>query len=190
MLYPGEPMYFLQQSTDDRTDFELNLSRDDLIVFKSPTLNFVSLAKKDLKYSLHKIIEDLDLNLKETLMSKDDQNKTKQKINILKKFNKRFSLIKKADIEKQLQSHEWLTKLVEDQLKLDKTTYHTFGRNFESGKLKNKFKNVTIRKRKLLPLTSEASEDRSKDIPSIYTKIPADRAKKIEVAKNVFSNII
>ena len=112
MLYPGEPMYFLQQSTDDRTDFELNLSRDDLIVFKSPTLNFVSLAKKDLKDSLHKIIEDLDLNLKETLMSKDDQNKTKQKINILKKFNKRFSLIKKADIEKQLQSHEWLTKLV------------------------------------------------------------------------------
>ena len=185
MLYPGEPMYFLQQSTDDRTDFELNLSRDDLIVFKSPTLNFVSLAKKDLKDSLHKIIEDLDLNLKETLMSKDDQNKTKQKINILKKFNKRFSLIKKADIEKQLQSHEWLTKLVEDQLKLDKTTYHTFGRNFESGKLKNKFKNVTIRKRKLLPLTSE---DRLKDIRCIYTKLPPDPAKKIEAAKNVFSN--
>ena len=99
-------------------------------------------------------------------------------------------MIKKADIEKQLQSREWLTKLVEDQLKLDKITYHTLAENFESGKLKNKFKNVTIRKRKLLPLTSEASEDRSKDIPSIYTKIPADRAKKIEVAKNVFSNII
>ena len=55
-------------------------------------------------------------------------------------------MIEKGDIEKQLQSHEWLTKLVEDQLKLDKTTYHTFGENFESGELKNKFKNVTIRK--------------------------------------------
>ena len=72
-------------------------------------------------------------------------------------------------------------------MKLGKTTYHTFGENFESGELKNKFKNVTIRKRKLLPLTSE---DRLKDIPSIYTKIQIDRAKKIGAAKNVFSNII
>ena len=79
-----------------------------------------------------------------------------------------------------------LTKLTEDQLKLNKT-YHTFGENFESNELKNKFKNVTIRKRKLLPLTSE---DILKDLPSIYTQIPADRAKKIEAAKNLFSNII
>ena len=82
--------------------------------------------------------------------------------------------------------YEWLTKLIEDQLKLNKT-YHTFGENFESNKLKNKFKNVTIRKKRLLPLTSE---DRLKDLPSIYTKVPADRAQKIEAAKNVFSNII
>ena len=95
-------------------------------------------------------------------------------------------MIKKTDIEKQLQSHEWLTKLIEDQLKLNKT-YHTFGENFESNKLKNKFKNVAIRKRKLLPLTSE---ERLKDLPSIYTQIPVDWAKKIEAAKNVFSNII
>ena len=84
-------------------------------------------------------------------------------------------MIEKGDIEKQLQSHGWFTKLVEDQLKLDKTTYHAFGENVDSGELKNKFKNVTIRKRKLLPLTSE---NKLKDIPSIYTKIPADRAKK------------
>ena len=120
-------------------------------------------------------------------MSEDGRTKTKQKINILKNLNKRFHLIKKAHIEKQLQSHEWLTKLVEDQFKLDKTTYHTFGDNFESGESKNKFKNVIIRKRKLLLLTSE---DRLKDIPSIYTKISADRAKKIEAAENVFSKII
>ena len=144
MLYPGNPMYFPQPSTDDRRDFELNVSGDDLIVFKSPTLNFISIAKKDLKDSLDKIIENLDLNLKQKLMSEDDRTKTKQKINILNNLSKRFDLIKKEDIEKQLQSHEWLTKLVEDQLKLDKTTYHTFGENFESGKLKNKFKNVTI----------------------------------------------
>ena len=119
-------------------------------------------------------------------MSQDDCTETKQKINILKNLNNRFGLIKKADIEKQLQSHEWLTKLIEDQLKLNKT-YHTFGENFESNELKNKFKNVTIQKRRLLPLTSE---DRLKDLPSIYTQISVDRAKKIEAAKKVFSNII
>ena len=73
-------------------------------------------------------------------------------------------------------SHEWLKKLIEDQLKLNKT-YHTFGENFESNELKNNFKNVTIRKRRLQPLTLE---ERLKDLPSIYTQIPSDRAKKIE----------
>ena len=50
--------------------------------------------------------------------------------------------------------------------------------------MKNKFKNVTVRIRKLLPLTSE---DRSS---SIYSKILVDRNKKIESAKEIFSNII
>ena len=58
----------------------------------------MSIAKKDLKDLLDKIIEDLDLNFKETLMSEDGQNKTKQKFNILKNFNKIFSLIKKKQI--------------------------------------------------------------------------------------------
>ena len=103
-------------------------------------------------------------------MSQDDRTETKQKTNILKNLNDRFGLIKKADIEKQLQSHEWLTKLIEDQVKLNKT-YHKFGENFESYELENKFKNITIQKRRLLALTSE---DRLKDITSIYTQIPVD----------------
>ena len=47
-------------------------------------------------------------------MSKDDRTETKEKITILKKLNNKWDLTKKPDIEKQLQSHEWLTKLVED----------------------------------------------------------------------------
>ena len=47
-------------------------------------------------------------------MIKQKQN---QKITLLKKFNKGLNTIKKEDIEKQFQSHEWLTQLVEDQLK-------------------------------------------------------------------------
>ena len=77
-------------------------------------------------------------------MSQDDRTEMKQKINILKNLNNRFGLIKKADIEKQLQSHEWLTKLIEDQLKLNKT--YTFGENFESNELKNNFKNLQFEK--------------------------------------------
>ena len=34
------------------------------------------------------------------------------------------------------------------------------------------------------------SEDRLRDIASIYTKVPADRVKKINAAKDIFSNII
>ena len=82
--------------------------------------------------------------------------------------------------------HEWLTQLVEDQLKQNKT-YYSFGENFENKELKNKFQNVTVRKRKLLPLTSE---DRIKDLPTIYTTIPADSTKTIESTKDIFSNII
>ena len=77
MLYPGVPIYFPQLSTDDRKDFELNVSGDDLIIFKSPTLNFVGVAKEEFRDFFDKIIEDLDLNLKEILMSEEDKIETK-----------------------------------------------------------------------------------------------------------------
>ena len=76
--------------------------------------------------------------------------------------------------------------MAEDQLK-QKETFYTFGQNFKNKQVKNKFKNVTVRKRKLLPLTSE---DRLKEWPSIYSKIPAGSTKKIDTAKEIFSNII
>ena len=69
------------------------------------------------------------------MISQDDGTETKQKINTLKNLNNRFGLIKTAGIEKQLQLYEWLTKLIEDRLKLNKA-YHTFGENFESNELK------------------------------------------------------
>ena len=91
MIYTGDPIYFSQPSTDDRKDFELNVSGDDIIIFKSPTLNFIGVAKEEFKNFFDKIIEDIDLNLKETLMSEEDKIETKQKITIVKNINKRFS---------------------------------------------------------------------------------------------------
>ena len=136
-------------------------------------------------------------------MSEEDKlEKKKKKITIVKNIIKRFSSMKKADIEQQLQSHKWLNQLTEDQIRLNKTTYQNFSDEYKGNKLKNKFRNVTtIKKRKsfstgdyfplsahdALPLTSE---NRLRDIASNYTKIPTDRAKKVAVAKDVFSNII
>ena len=82
--------------------------------------------------------------------------------------------------------NQWITKLIEDQLQADKI-YYTFGENFENSRLKKHKSNITVRKRKLYPLTSE---ERLKDLPSIYTEIPTDRAIEIEAAKEFFSNII
>ena len=50
-------------------------------------------------------------------MSKSNKTEARQKITLLKNFNKRLDTAKKTDIENQLQSHEWLIQLVEDQLK-------------------------------------------------------------------------
>ena len=85
-----------------------------MIVFKSLSLTFAGVEKKELKTVLNNIIEDLGLNLEQTLMSKSDKTETKQKTNLLKNHNKRLDVAKKGDIEKQLQLHEWLTQLVED----------------------------------------------------------------------------
>ena len=123
MIYPNEPVYFPQPSTDDRKDFELNVSGDDLIVFKSPTLNYVGVDKKDLEDFFDNIIKDLNLNLKEALMSEENKIEEKQKLIILKNIKKRFSSMTKTDIEQRLKSHKWLKQLIEDQIKLNKTAY-------------------------------------------------------------------
>ena len=133
MLVPENLMFFLQPSTNDRRDFEVNVGGDELIVFKSPAnvggdelivfkspaLTTVSVAKKDLKNALEKIIEDLDLNLKQVQMKNDDHQETKQKINIVKNFINRIDSTNKQNIEKQLQTHQSITKLIEDQLQAD-----------------------------------------------------------------------
>ena len=112
----------------------------------------------------------------------------KTKINIVKNFINRFDSANKQNIEKQLQRHEWIIKLIGDQLQKDKT--YTFGENFENYNLQKQDKfnsNVTLWKKTLNPLISEEG---LKDLPSIFTQIPTDEAKKIEVAKEFFSSII
>ena len=181
--HPEESIYFPKLSTDDRKDFEVNVLENDMIVFKSPSLSLVSVEKKEIKNFLDKIIEDLNLNITETLMTRSNKVKTEQKIFILENLKKKLKTNK--NIEDQI-SHGWLNQLVEDQLKQNKK-YYKLDKEYENKELKNKFKNITTRKRKMMLLTSE---DRLKETPSIYSLIPADKTKKIESAKNIFSNII
>ena len=52
---------------------------------------------------------------------------------------------------------------------------------------KNPYDNVTTRKRKLLPITSERT---LKELPSLDTEISTDQTKKITDAKKNFDKII
>ena len=63
----AKPIYFPQPSTDDRCNFEIDIGENETI-FKSPSLTIASVYKKQLRNILNKIIEDLDLNLTETLV--------------------------------------------------------------------------------------------------------------------------
>ena len=119
-------------------------------------------------------------------MKNNDRQETKQKINLVKNFINRFDLTNKQNIVKQLQTHQRITELIEEQLQADKT-YYTFGENFENSRLTKSRSNIIARKRKLYPLTSE---ERLKDLASIYTEIPTDHTKINEAAKEFFSSII
>ena len=126
MLYPGdEEFYFKQASTDDRKDFEISTPNSEMIAFKSPSLTFTTIEKTNLKTILNNIIEDLGLNLN-LLINNADKKETKQKTTLLKNLNKRLETAKNKDIEDQLQSHEWLNQLIEDQLK-NNTKSYSFG---------------------------------------------------------------
>ena len=70
---------------------------------------------------------------------------TKQKNTLLNNLNKRFSTIKKADIEKQLILHQWLNKLIKEQLIADKS-YYKFGENFEGNELKTNLRMLQLEK--------------------------------------------
>ena len=94
---------------------------------------------------MSKIIEDLKLNFKQLSMPLSNKIETKQKNTLLNNLNKRFSTIKKADIEKQLILHQWLNKLIKEQLITDKS-YYKFGENFEGNELKTNLRMLQLEK--------------------------------------------
>ena len=149
----AKPIYFPQISTDDRRDFEIDIAENEMLLFKSPSLTIASVCKKELRNILDRIIEDLDLNLIETLMSTSDIQDTKQRKLILKQLLKRLNTVPKKEIEKQLESHDWLQKLINDQIEINENSF-SFGQ-YDGDSQQNKFKNVTKRKKRPSPITSD-----------------------------------
>ena len=95
-----------------------------MLLFKSPLLTIASVHKKELRKILDKIIEDLDLNLTDTLMSTSDIKDTKQKKVIFKQLIKRLETQPKKNIGQQLESHDWLQKLIDNKIKLNENSFH------------------------------------------------------------------
>ena len=120
----AKPIYFPQPSTDDRGDFKIDIAENEMLLFKSPLLTIASVHKKELRKILDKIIEDLDLNLTDTLMSTSDIKDTKQKKVIFKRLIKRLETQPKKNIEQQLVSHDWLQKLIDNKIKLNENSFH------------------------------------------------------------------
>lgn len=189
--YISNFLFFPQPSADNRKDFEIKIGGNDLLVYKSSTLTTVNVSRKTLKQALNNIIKDLTANIFDFRY----ERKTERKIKKVKNLINNIDSLEKKVIENKLVNIKWLNQLVRDQL-INKGDYYTFGENFEENKTteakiekvrKNPYDNVTIRKRKLLPLTSN---ERLEELPSIYTEIPMDETKKIEAASKVFDKII
>ena len=176
-------IYFPQPSTNDRKDFELKLKDDQMVIFDSPFLDTsVSIERKDLNNISENIAEDLDSNLQTLDMNESEKINTKQKKVIVKNIIQKLDKTPNKNIEKQLKSQKWLQSLEDDQLRID--NMYTFG-NYLENTQKNKFKNVTKRRKKIAPMTWVESEE-----PSIDRLLPRNKRKSIESAKKIFSNII
>ena len=158
-----------------------------MILFKSPSLTtVVNVYRKDLTSILQNIVEDLDLNSQDMLMSPSDTQDTKHKKVIVNQLIKKLETTPQKNIEKQLHTHGWLQNLVDDQLKKQKDESFSFGNYNESVyNNKNEFKNVTQRKKWYKPMYLKYLE-----APSIYGTVQTDTHNKIELAKDISDNII
>ena len=76
----GNIRFFPQPSAYDRKDFQVNIASNELIVYKSPTLTTVNIAKKDIKNSLNNIVEDLNANIVDLNLTHLDRKRTIKKI--------------------------------------------------------------------------------------------------------------
>ena len=181
---------FLPLSTDDRKYFKIEINGGDLIAFKSPSLTTVDVSKMQLKESLNNILDDLNANKKDFT---DQQNKRRdlKRIKKLKNFIDKIDSTENEEIEEKINKPSWLTSLLENQLiNQEDVISPRRNRKIVSRITKRKlpYENVSIRKK--MQLEANTSEKRLKELPEIYTEIPADQTGKIKAAENIFDKIL
>ena len=145
---------FTPLSPNDRKDFEVNVSGDELIVFRSPILKTVSISRKEFKKSLINIIQGNILRRRQhqavsKLIEKTEKGGNSEKI------SKRINL-------------KWMKNLLEEQLQKE-SDYYKIGKDFQKTKLRG---NIKAGKRKLFHELDELHE--IEELPSIFITIPTD----------------
>ena len=132
-----------------------------MIVYKSLMLTTLNISRKNLKDTLNNILEDLNANI-EDFQTHSGQKTNRRRIRKLQKIISNIYSEEKQLIESKLDKNSWIKQLIDDQL--HKENYFPFGENFQEFELillrtkknrKNRYDNVTTRKRKLLPIISE-----------------------------------
>ena len=139
-------------------------------------------------------MQDLNANITDfTTIHDEDQNF--KRIRKTERFINKTDFDNKEKIEKKLDKNKWLKSLIDDQIKNESLLFRSdFEENISPKKNKrNKrrkipYENITTQKRK--QIMSITSEERLKELPSIYTKIPTDQTSKIEATKKIFDKII
>ena len=161
---------FMPLSPNDRKDFEVNVSGDELIVFRSPILKTVNIGRKEFKKSLINIIEGNILTRRQhqavsKLIEKTEKGRNSEEI------SKRINL-------------KWMKNLLEEQLQKE-SDYYKIGKDFQKTKLRG---NIKAGKRKLFHELDELDE--IEELPSIFITIPTDQSKRIRAAQKVFDKVI
>ena len=100
-----------------------------MIVYKLLMLATVNISRKNLKYALNNILEDLNANI-EDFQTHSRQKTNRRRIRKTKKFVNKLDSEEKQFIESKLDKNSWIKKLIDDQLK-NKENYFTFGENFQ-----------------------------------------------------------
>ena len=93
---------YTQLSPTDRKDFEVNVSGDELIVFRSPILKTVNIGRKEFKKSLINIIEG-------NILTRRQHQAVSKLIEKIEKGGNSEEISKRINLK-------WLKNLVEDQL--------------------------------------------------------------------------
>ena len=161
-----------------------------MIAFKSPSLATGDVSKTQLKESLNNILEDLNANRKD-FTNHLDKRRYLKRIKKLKKFIDEIDSEEKEHIQEKINKPSWIASFLEDQL-MNQEDIISPRRNRKIvsriNKRKLPYENVTIREK--MQLAANTSENRLKELPGIYTEIPADQSGKIKVPKKIIDEIL